>query len=116
MPVKLKIPNVFTPNGDGINDTFIISLDEGSDVPGNEGSRGGAHEYDNYKPLNTYYQSSNLVIFNRWGRIVYQSNNYQNDWDGGNLPDATYFYVLKCHGQKADATYRGSVAIVGSGR
>ncbi len=116
MPVKLKIPNVFTPNGDGINDTFIISLDEGSDVPGNEGSRGGDHEYDNYKPLNTYYQSSNLVIFNRWGRIVYQSNNYQNDWDGGNLPDATYFYVLKCHGQKADATYRGSVAIVGSGR
>lgn len=116
MPVKLKIPNVFTPNGDDINDTFIISLDEGSDVPGNEGSRGGDHEYDNYKPLNTYYQSSNLVIFNRWGRIVYQSNNYQNDWDGGNLPDATYFYVLKCHGQKADATYRGSVAIVGSGR
>ncbi len=116
MPVKLKIPNVFTPNGDGINDTFIISLDGGSDDPGNSGTRGGKHEYDRYKPLNTYYQSSDLVIFNRWGRIVYQSNNYQNDWDGGNLPDATYFYVLKCHGQQADATYRGSVAIVGSGR
>lgn len=115
MPVKLKIPNVFTPNGDGINDTFIISLDGGSDNPRND-SGSGAHEYDKYKPLNTYYQSSELVIFNRWGRVVYESSNYQNDWDGGSLPDGTYFYVLKCHGLQSDATYQGSVAIVGSGR
>lgn len=120
-PVKLKIPNVFTPNGDGTNDYFIISLDGGSDMPsgGDNGSRGyretGA-EYENYEPLNRYYESSELTIFNRWGRVVYHSKDYQNDWDGGGLSDGTYFYVLKCHGLKNDATYQGSVMIVKSQR
>lgn len=120
-PVKLKIPNVFTPNGDGTNDYFIISLDGGSDVPsgGDNGSRGyretGA-EYENYEPLNRYYESSELTIFNRWGRVVYHSKDYQNDWNGGGLSDGTYFYVLKCHGLKNDATYQGSVMIIKSQR
>ena len=110
-PVKLKIPNVFTPNGDGINDYFIIS-------PDNSGSRGNSDfqdaefEYQNYEPLNRFYESSELTVFNRWGRIVYHSKDYQNNWDGGALPDGTYFYVLKCHGLKQDATYQGSVAII----
>ena len=118
-PVKLKIPNVFTPNRDGTNDYFIISLESGSDMPSNGGNsshRGmrdvSTLEYENYEPLSRYYESSELTIFNRWGRIVYHSKDYQNDWDGGNLPDGTYFYVLKCHGLKNDATYNGSVMIV----
>lgn len=113
-PVKLKIPNVFTPNGDGINDYFIISLDGGSDMPksrdGNEG--GSSLEYESYEPLSRYYESTELTIFNRWGRVVYHSKDYQNNWDGDNLPDATYFYVLKCKGLKNDATYQGSVMIL----
>ena len=109
-PVKLKIPNVFTPNGDGANDYFIISLDGGSDTPG--GNREDGHEYDNYDPLSRYYESTELTIFNRWGRIVYQSKDYQNNWDGGGLSDGTYFYVLKCHGLKQDATYQGTVMIL----
>lgn len=120
-PVKLKIPNVFTPNGDGTNDYFIISLDGGSDMPsgGDNGSRGyreSGAEYENYEPLNRYYESSELTIFNRWGRVVYHSKDYQNDWDGGGLSDGTYFYVLKCHGLKNDATYQGSVMIIKSQR
>ena len=112
-PVKLKIPNVFTPNGDGTNDYFIISLESGSDSPsGNKGTRDQHYEYEDYEPLNRYYESTELTIFNRWGRIVYHSKDYQNDWDGDNLPDGTYFYVLKCHGLKNDATYNGSVMIV----
>ena len=115
-PVKLKIPNVFTPNGDGTNDYFIISLESGSDSPsGNKGAKGARdqhYEYEDYEPLNRYYESTELTIFNRWGRIVYHSKDYQNDWDGDNLPDGTYFYVLKCHGLKNDATYNGSVMIV----
>ena len=117
-PVQLKIPNVFTPNGDGTNDYFIISLDSGSDMPSNKGNRDGGSglEYEDYEPLNRYYESSELTIFNRWGRVVYHSNDYQNDWDGGGLADGTYFYVLKCHGLKNDATYQGSVMIIKSQR
>jgi gliding motility-associated-like protein len=94
LPVDLFIPNVITPNGDGINDYFVISA---------KGSN---------KPVNSFYESSDLIIFNRWGRKVYQSTNYQNNWNGGNLPDGTYFYVLKCKGYKdKSVVYKGSVTI-----
>ncbi len=115
-PVKLKIPNVFTPNGDGVNDYFIIALDNGgsgsSGGDNSKGTRNEIFEYENYEPLSSYYESSELTIFNRWGRVVYHSKDYKNDWDGGGLSDGTYFYVLKCHGLKQDATYQGSVMIV----
>ena len=110
--VDLFIPNVFTPNGDGINDYFIITE--------NQNNSGGEEraEYDNYDVLGKYYETSQLVVFNRWGRVVYESGNYKNDWDGGNLPDGVYFYVLKCQGYTSpdDFVYKGSVTIFGSGR
>ena len=101
LPVKLKIPNIFTPNGDGINDYFEIGY-------GDEG-----------KPINdlkVYFLSTKLVIFNRWGRIVYESTDYKNDWDGGKLPDGTYFYVLECKGKTKNYRYQGAVMIWNSGR
>ncbi len=77
---NLIIPNGFSPNGDGINDYFVIP---------------GIH----------HYPDNELIIFNRWEKIVYQSKNYQNDWGGKAekgiildkeiLPEGTYFYVLK---------------------
>ncbi len=111
LPVKLKIPNIFTPNGDGINDYFIIGYDE-SGGSNNEKRL----EYEPYTTLNEYYMRTKLVIFNRWGRIVYQSNDYKNDWDGGNLPDGTYFYVIECVGAQSNQRYQGSVSIFASGR
>jgi gliding motility-associated-like protein len=68
------IPNIFTPNGDGVNDSFFIrNLPEGS----------------------------KLIISNRWGKEVYSSNNYPvafNDpklWNGGNESDGVYYYRLQ---------------------
>ncbi|HTH83558.1 MAG TPA: gliding motility-associated C-terminal domain-containing protein [Mucilaginibacter sp.] len=66
----LVVPNVFTPNGDGKNDTFTI--------PG----------------LDTY-SDNEIVIINRWGNTVYQKTNYKNDWDGSGLVEGTYFYLLR---------------------
>lgn len=100
LPVKLKIPNIFTPNGDGYNDYFEIGYDTGEPI----------------NDLNRYFLSHKLVIFNRWGRIVYESNDYHNDWDGGSLPDGTYFYVLDCTGKTQNYNYKGSVMIWNSGR
>ena len=64
-----EMPNVITPNNDGINDFLVI--DEAVLFP------------DNY-----------LVITNRWGNIIYQQHNYQNTFNGEGLADGTYFYVF----------------------
>jgi hypothetical protein len=116
LPVKLKIPNIFTPNGDGINDYFIIDNDPSFNTEEENGENTRGFEYESYNILNDYYLRTELTIFNRWGRIVYKSDDYQNDWDGGNLPDATYFYVLECIGEYDNHRYQGSVTIFGSGR
>ncbi|MCZ4245119.1 gliding motility-associated C-terminal domain-containing protein [Pedobacter punctiformis] len=68
--VDIKVPNLFTPNGDGTNDTFEI------------------------RGLNQFAQN-NLLIVNRWGNEVYRSDNYQNNWTGEGLNEGTYYYLLK---------------------
>lgn len=68
--LPLNIPNIFTPNGDGLNDNFTIP--------------GISNFPDNY-----------ISIFNRWGNMVYQKDGYQNEWTGEGLSDGTYFYFLK---------------------
>jgi gliding motility-associated-like protein len=82
----LPVPSVITPNGDGKNDYFNI------------GEIIGQVE---------------LIIFNRWGNEEYTNGNYLNDWDGRNnkgveLPNDTYFYVLKFENVKIK---KGSVLI-----
>ncbi|MCK4360605.1 MAG: gliding motility-associated C-terminal domain-containing protein, partial [Bacteroidales bacterium] len=52
----------------------------------------------------------------RWGKKVYEINNYKNDWDGGNLSDGVYFYILKCHGEFGDDIFKSSLTIIGSGK
>lgn len=113
-PVKLKIPTVFTPNGDGINDTFVITLDDGNSSSG--GGSVGRGAGSDEKPLSAYYKSSELTVINRWGRIVYHKVDYENDWDGGGLSDGTYYYVLKCKGLKEEVQYEGVVMIMTKAR
>lgn len=66
------IPNAFTPNGDGLNDTWAIG-----NLP----------------------KENELVLFNRWGELIYRKVNYANEWDGTNrdgsmLPLGIYIYQL----------------------
>ncbi|HUR12215.1 MAG TPA: gliding motility-associated C-terminal domain-containing protein [Flavitalea sp.] len=69
----LIIPNAFTPNGDGYNDVFVVTV------------RG-------------YFLARNFQIFNRWGQTVYQSNQLPLRWDGRFQGKAaavgTYYYVI----------------------
>ena len=70
----LKLPNLFTPNGDGYNDELEVLNSDGKVV--------------------------SIVIYNRWGELVFQEENYQNDWSGlsrsgRSLSTGTYFVVMK---------------------
>jgi gliding motility-associated-like protein len=89
------IPNVFTPNGDGANDEFKIVRDDDKD-----------------KIISEEYLRLELVVFNRWGRKIYSSDNYRSDWDGGNAPDGVYFYVLNAIGFYKIDIYKGAVHIL----
>ncbi|MDF0693137.1 gliding motility-associated C-terminal domain-containing protein [Aquirufa ecclesiirivi] len=85
------IPQGITPNGDGKNDKLVI-----------DGILG---------------LKNKLSIFNRWGNIVFEKENYTNDWggeyltsestsDGKLLPDGIYYYVIDFYGQKENiSTY-----------
>ncbi len=114
-PVTLNIPNVFTPNGDGKNEVFEITVGGGTDAGNGDNETGGFKSFEetnpNAKPLNTYFERTHLIVLNRFGNKVYESKNYQNDWDGGNLPDGTYYYILKCFGYHKEYKYKGSVMI-----
>lgn len=78
------IPNVFTPNGDGHNDTFTILNIE-------------------------HYPNSSLEIYARWGRKIFESSNYRNEWNGADQPDGSYFFIFRRNdGQE----FKGSVTIL----
>ena len=73
---KLEVPNVFTPNHDFVNDHFVPKV-------------------DNEICIDSYY----MVIYNRWGQQVFETNVYSVGWDGNNLygqpyPDGSYCYSL----------------------
>ncbi|MNU84838.1 hypothetical protein D3C71_745660 [compost metagenome] len=84
----VKVPQAFTPDGDGINDAFVIV---------------GAENYPN----------NELIIFNRWGNVVYETDGYQNDWKGistskldiiggDELPTGTYYYIFNTKDESLD--------------
>jgi hypothetical protein len=51
-----------------------------------------------------------LLIFNRWGNLILEKNNYQNDWSGEGLTDGTYFLMLTIVDK--DLTYSGFFTII----
>ena len=91
--IRLVIPEVFTPNGDGFNETFtIVGIEQ--------------------------YPDNHLMVFNRWENLVYETTGYRGEWDGvwmqngRPLPAGTYFYVLELEpGNRALPVYKGFVQI-----
>jgi len=111
IPMRLFIPNVFTPNSDGVNDVFRIT--EPQSTQGSGGEEGfKAKDTEGFYTPNHYYETTKLVVFNRHGRVIFRDEDYQNDWDGDNLPDGVYYYVLKATGPKGTDVYKGSVSII----
>ena len=80
--------NLFTPNNDGYNDYWEIT---------------GIESYGSY----------DIRVFNRWGKMVFSSTNYENDWDGTNdgvaLPSTAYYYVIRT---ESSGVITGTVNIV----
>jgi gliding motility-associated-like protein len=98
---QLNIPYVITPNGDDQNDKFEIRVE------------GEAETFD-YRIV---YMGTELLIWDRWGKKVYSQKDYESgQWDGGNLPDGVYFFLLTCTGQWEDEIFRGTVTILGRGQ
>ncbi len=87
------VPNVFTPNNDGINDDFVINVRNPS--------------------------SYSIDIYDRWGKLVYTSNNSSVYWDGRILntdylaPDGVYYYVIKATCFNQNYEHKGFVEIMG---
>lgn len=96
---ELDVPNVFTPNNDGINNQFFIR---------------------NLNP--TYYDRSVFTVYDRWGVEVYTNGKYglEGSWwngktaqNGDDLKEGVYYYVLELHNKvkNQDESYKGSVHI-----
>ncbi|MEI6123558.1 MAG: PKD domain-containing protein [Bacteroidota bacterium] len=86
----IKVPNVFTPNGDGHNDKFEIV------------SRG----------FSEYY----LLVYDRWGKIVYKTTSPTEFWDGTvngkPVADGTYYWTLDLKNQVKSKSINGTVTVI----
>lgn len=89
LPKHLTIPNLFTPNGDGVNDLFVI-----------EGLEN--------------YGSPRLMVRDKNGRVVYQSGDYHNTWSGENCSDGVYHYELTFTYNGIENQATGKVRIIRS--
>jgi len=78
---EMFIPNVITPGKPGHNDVFTIRY----------GEQEGVTPAD-------YGFNVSLVIYNRWGRMVYQADHYQYDWSGEGLAPGIYYYEVSVEG------------------
>ena len=85
-PITIEIPNIFTPNGDGVNDKFVINGLENC-------------------------EKKALIVKDRSGKIIFQSQNYDNSWDGGNLPNGTYYYQFSYSINNINELRQGAVLI-----
>ena len=93
IPSDVSVPNIFTPNGDRVNDEFFLKANNLSEI--------------------------NFSVFDRWGQLIYNSKSETGNivWDGKNksgkiVDDGTYFYMLKATGSDGKAyNQNGTVTV-----
>ena len=84
--ISVFIPNVITPNGDGINDRFELILQP------------------NYKAV--------VEVYSRWGNLVYKSNNYQNDYLPTELSDGVYAFWVRIYDGNRYKDFQKMITII----
>ena len=90
---EVKVPNAFSPNGDGVNDFFV-------------------------PVIKCFPQRYQLSIFNRYGQLIFDTRSYTHRWDGklnGNVVAiGTYYYIITFYNEnlKKDEKYPGSITLL----
>lgn len=110
------IPNVFTPNGDNINDRWIFKIGNPPVDDATNGLKTGIYETNTCAGedliFNAHFKNTHLVIFNRNGAKVYECSSCSEGWDGASLPDGVYFYVFEWEGEYSSGREQGDVTIL----
>lgn len=91
LPMRIYLPTAFTPNGDGLNDTFG-AVGEG-------------------------IEAFHLVVYDRWGQVIFSTKNPGHRWDGSyngkKVPQGEYSYELLAYGKEFGEVFTsGSVMVI----
>jgi gliding motility-associated-like protein len=91
LPMKIYVPTAFTPNGDGLNDSFGVVGE-------------GIEKYS-------------LIVYDRWGQVVFQTSSIDHKWDGNkngmDVPTGEYSYQLIAYGKEIGEVFKsGSVMLI----
>lgn len=86
MQPRFNIPDIITPNGDNINDFFVIENPD--DVT-----------------------EGHLYVYSITGKVLYENNNYHNEWNGQHLPDGLYLYIYKFIYKEREFIRKGTITI-----
>ncbi len=70
-PMKIVVPNIFSPNGDNVNDYWVPQINDA-----------------------TCLGDYNLIVFNREGQLIFETDVYDVPWNGKNAADGAYFFIL----------------------
>ena len=90
-PFFIFIPDAFTPNGDGTNDKFVVTA--------------------------TFIEEYHILIFNRWGQLIFESWDINDSWngvyDGAKSPGSVYVYLIDVKGiNHKKGKYKGNITLI----
>ena len=112
---KLSIIRYFNIKSELLVDDFLFSVNEYLNfvIVWNKGFAFGLLQNDLFTINNLdRYDYNNITIYSRWGTIVYKTENYQNNWDGGKVAAGVYFYVLEVLEDNEIIIYQGTLTII----